>query len=121
MEKRIIVISGFSAAGKTTVLAKLEDKNHFELVKSHTTRPLRYEQEFYYSISKTKFEEMIKENKFIEYNNYAGNYYGTSYEELNRVWNKDSIPILEIDPNGLLQIIEKAKENDIEIQTTIFM
>lgn len=117
MQKQMVVISGFSGAGKTTVIAKLEGKNHLELVKSHTTRPLRHEQEFYYSISKTKFEELIKETKFIEYNEYAGNYYGTSYEEINRVLNKNSIPILEIDTNGLLQLIEKTKDDDIEIQT----
>ena len=117
MQKRMVVISGFSGAGKSTVIAKLESKSHLELVKSHTTRPLRYEQEFYYSIPKTKFEELIKETKFIEYNKYAGNYYGTSYEEINRVLNKNNIPILEIDTNGLLQLIEKTKDDDIEMQT----
>ena len=117
MQKRMVIISGFSGTGKTTVIAKLEGKSHLELVKSHTTRPLRHEHEFYYSISTTKFEELIKEKKFAEYNKYAGNYYGTSYEEIDRVVNKNNIPILEIDTNGLSQIIEKTKDDDIEIQT----
>lgn len=74
---------------------------------SHTTRcPRKGEEDGvnYYFTEKTKFEELLKQNEFIEFNNYSGNYYGTSIAELNRLKKLHKICILDVDINGAINI-----------------
>ena len=77
----LIVISAPSGAGKGTVISKLlEKENNLWLSVSATSRAPRtndIEGETYYFYSKEEFENKIKEGYFLEYAEYAGNYYGT--------------------------------------------
>ena len=63
--KKIIVVSGFSGAGKGTLLKEIT-ANHpeFEVVVSWTTRPKRDEKDLYHFVSKEQFEEVKNQNGF---------------------------------------------------------
>lgn len=79
---QLIVISAPSGAGKDTVVKELmkRDGNNLWVSVSATSRsPREGEKEGvdYYYLSKEDFEKKIEEGFFIEYTNYAGNYYGT--------------------------------------------
>ena len=79
---QLIVISAPSGAGKDTVVKELlKRKNHnlWVSVSATSRSPREGEKEGvdYYFLSKEEFEEKIEEGFFIEYTNYAGNYYGT--------------------------------------------
>ena len=66
------------------------------------------EGEKYNFISKEKFEEMIKNDMLLEYNNYIGNYYGTPKAPVEKVINEGGEIILEIDVNGQKNVKEKV-------------
>ena len=103
--KKIIVVSGFSGAGKGTLLKEIV-ANHpeFELVVSWTTRSKRDEMDLYHFVSKEQFEEVQNQNGFLETNNYSGNFYGTPRGEIERILAEGKWPVVEIDPTGLEQI-----------------
>lgn len=76
----IAVISGFSGAGKGTVVNGLTSRYGYSVSISATTRTPRQGEEDgkdYFFKTKKEFEQMIKEEKLIEYAKYVDNYYGT--------------------------------------------
>ena len=79
---QIIVISAPSGAGKDTVvkeLMKRDSSNRWVSVSATSRLPREGEKEGvdYYYLTKEEFEEKINDGFFLEYTNYAGNYYGT--------------------------------------------
>ena len=111
----LIVISGFSGAGKGTLVKNLLKKyDNYALSVSMTTRaPREGERDGveYFFTDKEHFEETIKQDGLIEYASYCGNYYGTpkSYVEEQMAAGKDVI--LEIEIQGALKIKEKFPES----------
>lgn len=107
----LIVVSGFSGAGKGTLMKKLmEEYDNYALSISMTTRNPRPGEEDgreYFFVSKEQFAEKIGQDGLIEYANYCGNYYGTprAYVEQQLEAGKDVI--LEIEIQGALKIREK--------------
>ena len=107
----LIVVSGFSGAGKGTLMKKLmEEYDNYALSISMTTRNPRPGEEDgreYFFVTKEQFEEKIGQDGLIEYANYCGNYYGTprAYVEQQLEAGKDVI--LEIEIQGALKIREK--------------
>ena len=107
----LIVISGFSGAGKGTLMKKLiENYNQYALSISMTTRAPRegeVDGREYFFASKEQFEDKIKEDGFIEYAQYCGNYYGTpkDYVETQLEVGKDVI--LEIEIQGAMKVKEQ--------------
>lgn len=107
----LIVVSGFSGAGKGTLMKKLmEEYDNYALSISMTTRNPRSGEEDgreYFFVTKEQFEEKIGQDGLIEYANYCGNYYGTprAYVEQQLEAGKDVI--LEIEIQGALKIREK--------------
>ena len=77
----LIVISGPSGAGKDSIVEGLLKQNkNVSLSVSATTRLPRGEEKDgvnYFFLTREQFEEKIKENEFLEYAEYNGNYYGT--------------------------------------------
>ena len=77
----LIILSGFSGVGKGTVVRRLlSDYDNYALSISATTRKPREGEEdgvSYFFKSKEEFEQMIKEDSFIEHARYVENYYGT--------------------------------------------
>lgn len=108
MEGKLLVISGLSAAGKGTIAKELVNRyDGFVLSISATTREKRgneIEGKDYFFISKDKFEEMIKNNEFLEYAKYVNNYYGTPKKYVKDMIEKGKNVILEIEMQGALQV-----------------
>ena len=80
----LIVVSGFSGAGKGTLMKKLmQDYDNYALSISATTRQPRVGEEDgreYFFKTKDEFEKMIARDELIEYARYVNNYYGKQYK-----------------------------------------
>lgn len=108
-----IIISGFSGAGKGTIVKKLIDENKLSLSISATTRPVRkgeVDGEHYYFTQKEAFENMINNNELIEWASYCDNYYGTPKKYVMNELAKGEDVILEIEMNGALQVKKQFPE-----------
>lgn len=110
----LIVVSGFSGAGKGTLMKKLlETYDTYALSVSMTTRKPREGErdgiEYFFS-TKEDFEKKIAENGLIEYAKYCDNYYGTpkAYVEEQLKAGKDVI--LEIEIQGALKVKKQFPE-----------
>lgn len=104
----LAVVSGFSGAGKGTVMdALLKRYDNYALSISATTRnPRPGEQDGVHYFYKTvpEFEQMIREDAFIEYAKYQNNYYGTPKEYVEEQLNSGKDVILEIEIQGALHV-----------------
>ena len=117
MEQRgiLMVLSGFSGAGKgTLVKAILKKYNDYALSISMTTRAPREGErdgvEYFFS-TREKFEATIVNNGLIEYALYCGNYYGTPRAYVEEQMAAGKNVILEIEIQGALKIKEKFPES----------
>ena len=112
--KKLIIITGPSGVGKGTVVKELLDRNKdIWLSISATTRNPRIGEkdgENYYFISDEKFKDMIDKKEFLEWAQFAGNYYGTPLSTVNVKIEKGFIILLEIEVEGAKQIKEKFPE-----------
>lgn len=116
----LIVISGFSGAGKSCITKKLISDYGYSYSVSATTRgPRTGEQNGvdYFFISKDEFEEMIGKGELLEYNSYVGNYYGTPKAYVLQQLDAGRDVILEIDVNGAAQV-KKAYPDAVTIFVT---
>ena len=111
----LIVISGFSGAGKGTLVKKiLETYDNYALSVSMTTRQPREGEKdgvAYFFVTKQKFEEQIQKDGFVEYASYCDNYYGTPKAYVEEQLNNGKDVILEIEIQGALQIKKKFPES----------
>lgn len=108
----LIVVSGFSGAGKGTLMKELVARYEetYALSISATTRaPREGEQEGkeYFFKSKEEFEKMIAKEELIEYAKYVENYYGTPKEYVEKMLVSGKDVILEIEIQGALKVKEK--------------
>lgn len=110
----LIVVSGFSGAGKGTLMKELLKKyDNYALSISATTRKPREGEvdgrEYFFKTTE-EFEKMIAQDELIEYAKYVNNYYGTprAYVEEQLASGKDVI--LEIEIQGALKVKEKFPE-----------
>ncbi|KGP73936.1 guanylate kinase [Pontibacillus yanchengensis] len=114
-EKGILfILSGPSGVGKGTVRKSLFDKDtDLKYSISMTTRPPR-EGEVdgvdYFFKTKEEFEDMIENNKMIEYAHYVGNYYGTPKDYVQKQLDNGNDVFLEIEVQGALQVKENFPE-----------
>ncbi|MCR4792344.1 MAG: guanylate kinase [Lachnospiraceae bacterium] len=109
MDKGIlVVISGFSGAGKGTVVKKLlSESDEYCLSVSMTTRaprPGEVDGKDYFFVTKEKFEQTIAENGLIEHAQFVGNYYGTPRAYVEQKINEGKNVILEIEIQGAMNI-----------------
>ena len=118
----LIVLSGFSGAGKGTIVKKLlSTYDNYALSISMTTRSPRPGEEHgreYFFVEKEVFEEHIAKDELVEYAQYVGNYYGTpkAYVEEQLANGKDVI--LEIEIQGALKIKERFPQALLLFVTT---
>ncbi len=114
----LVVISGFSGAGKGTVLKELlaRYESAYALSVSATTRDMRVgeaEGVNYFYKTQEEFEQMIEADAFIEYAQYCGRYYGTPKEYVYRQMEAGKDVILEIEVQGALKVKEKFPDTPI--------
>ena len=104
----MIVVSGFSGAGKGTLMKRLvEEYDDYALSISATTREPRTGEENgreYFFLSREEFEQKITDDALIEYAEYCGNYYGTPRDYVESELAKGRNVILEIEIQGALKI-----------------
>lgn len=111
----LVVMSGPSGVGKGTVrraLFEQKDHKYFYSI-SMTTREPRVGEvngEDYYFISREEFEQRIEEDKFLEWAEFVGNYYGTPKDIIEDQLDEGKEVILEIEVKGALQIRKKMKD-----------
>ena len=107
----LIVVSGFSGAGKGTIMkALLERYDNYALSISATTRnprPGEEEGKAYFFKTTEEFEKMIAQDDLIEYAMYVGNYYGTPKAYVEEQLSAGKDVILEIEIQGALKVKEK--------------
>ena len=106
---QLIVISAPSGAGKGTIINELlkkygENKWLSVSATSRLPRPGEKEGETYYYLTEEDFKKKIDEDFFLEYTNYAGNYYGTPKKYIKEKLNEGIDVILEIEIEGASNI-----------------
>lgn len=104
----LLVISGFSGAGKGTVMKRmLELHKEYSLSISATTRKPRtgeVDGREYFFKTVEEFEKMIADDALIEHAQYVGNYYGTPKAYVEEQLDKGNNVILEIEIQGAMNI-----------------
>lgn len=107
----LIVVSGFSGAGKGTLMKRLvEEYDGYSLSISATTRKPRPGEEDgreYFFLSREQFKKRIADHALIEHAEYCGNYYGTPRDYVEKELAAGRDVILEIEIQGALKIKEQ--------------
>ncbi|ARJ57088.1 guanylate kinase [Campylobacter cuniculorum] len=116
----ILVISGPSGVGKSTLLSKLftefKDELYFS-ISSTTRKPRNGEKdgEHYHFITQDEFQQDIKNGYFLEWALVHQNYYGTSLKQTQEALSQGKIVIFDIDVQGFHQIVEKLDEKIVSV------
>lgn len=107
----LVVVSGFSGAGKGTLMKELLHRyDNYALSVSATTRNPREGEEHgreYFFLTDGEFEKLIEEDQLIEYARYVNHYYGTPKEYVLEQMEAGKDVILEIEIQGALKVKEK--------------
>jgi guanylate kinase len=109
---KIIILAAPSGAGKTSIKSRLlaAMPNQLSFSISAATRKIRGGEQNgvdYFFISEEEFKNKIDNNQFVEWEMvYPGSYYGTTVDELQRIWSENKTPILDIDVQGALHVKE---------------
>lgn len=110
---KLFIISGASGVGKSTVLSRvMAQRDDLRFSVSATTRaprPGEVDGESYYFVTKEKFQDMIANNEFLEYDAHMANYYGTPEGQLNEKLKTGSV-ILDIEPNGAFMVRKRRED-----------
>jgi guanylate kinase len=109
IQNKIIIITAPSGAGKTSITHHLmQTFPQLAFSISAATRQSRGTEQNgkdYYFISEPDFKQKIQHNEFAEWEMvYEGKYYGTLKSELQRIWDEQKIPVLDIDVKGAIHV-----------------
>ena len=119
-KKIIFIISSPSGAGKTTICKKLIKKlNNINLSVSYTTRSKRKNEidgKDYYFVNKEKFNQLNKNNFFIETAKVFNNFYGSPLNNINK--SKNNI-LFDIDWQGAKKLRKKFDNNKVSLKLEI--
>ncbi len=118
-----VILAGVAGAGKDTIQRELVKRmENVETLPSYTSRPIRpgdIDGETYIFVTKSEFEERIRNGEFYEYDIHHSNYYGVSKKLLNEKLKNGKIIVKDIDVNGT-ENLKKLLKNDTKI-VTIFL
>ena len=113
---KMIILSSLSGAGKTTLVKKISKEKNYKISISHTTREPRANEidgKDYFFVSKNKFEELIRENAFLEYANVFKNLYGSTKKQVFAELKKGNNVLFDIDWQGTNQIKNQTLNYDL--------
>lgn len=104
----LFIVSAPSGSGKSTLVKRvMETVDHLRFSISHTTRPPRPGEQNgvdYFFTSRDEFEAMIRDQQFVEHAVVFGNYYGTTWREIEAARRTGQDVILDIDVQGAAQV-----------------
>ena len=106
----MIILSSPSGAGKTTLTKKISAKDNFTVSISHTTRPPRTNEingKDYIFVDKEDFNQLIKNNQFLEHAEVFKNFYGSGKEKVYEELSNGKNVVFDIDWQGTEQIKKK--------------
>jgi len=109
---KLLVVSGPSGVGKSTITNRLRADERFWISVSVTTRIMRTGEVDgidYIFVSEDKFNQMIKANDFLEWADFAGSKYGTPKKAVEEALQDGKNVILEIELNGARQVRKNSK------------
>ncbi len=117
---KIIIITAPSGAGKTSITRHL--LKHFPSLAfsvSAATRPARGNEKNgvdYYFMPLEEFQQKIVHKEFVEWEMvYEGKYYGTLKSELHRIWDRQQVPVLDIDVKGAIHVQQQYPRNILSL------
>lgn len=111
---QLIVLSGPSGVGKSTVISELLSERpdiHFSV--SYTTRAPRVGEADgvnYNFVTREQFERMIAQNELLEYAQYVDNYYGTSLKVIQDYLDAGTDVLLDIEVQGAAKVRQKCPD-----------
>ena len=109
---KLLVVSGPSGVGKSTITNRLRTDQRFWISVSVTTRLMRTDEVDgidYIFVAEDKFNQMIKDNDFLEWADFAGSKYGTPKKAVEEALQDGKNVILEIELNGARQVRKNSK------------
>lgn len=108
-----------SGAGKTTIARKLlKEFPRLRFSTSATTRERRVDEKHgvhYFYLSDKEFDDTIKNDGFLEWEEYSGNRYGTLRSEVDKLMKKGYFPLLDIEVKGALNIKKMYGDDCVSI------
>jgi guanylate kinase len=118
--KPILIITAPSGAGKTSITRHLLSKfPQLSFSISAATRKPRGNEKHgfdYYFISEEEFQQKIQHDEFVEWEMvYEGKYYGTLKSELQRIWDNQQVPVLDIDVKGAIHVQSQNPEGTLSL------
>lgn len=119
--KKIIILTAPSGAGKTTIKSSLLEAmaKLLSFSVSTTTRKIRGNENNgvdYIFVTEDVFKNKVKNDEFLEWEMvYPSLYYGTTINEIHRIWNEGKTPLLDIDVKGAINIKKQFGENALTI------
>ena len=107
----LVLLCGPSGAGKSTVLSELLKRHSdWRVVSSYTTRAKRRAERSvkpYHFVSVDEFMNLVKSGDILEYEQYAGNWYGTSASNLDEVLSSGSVALMDLQLKGVAALKER--------------
>lgn len=118
--QKILIITAPSGAGKTSITHYLMQQfPQLSFSISAATRQARGNEQNgvdYYFISEAEFQQKIKQKEFAEWEMvYEGKYYGTLKSELERIWQNNQVPVLDIDVKGAIHVQNQYPINTLSL------
>lgn len=117
LDGNLFILCGAPGSGKTTVQTYLTKNLGFTKVVTHTTRPKRNGEQdgsdYYFETKETFFDK-----HYLEYVTYDDNYYGSSFEGLERALKQTKRAVIVLDTKGVLTYLDKLPA---ELLTVIFL
>jgi guanylate kinase len=120
MDRKLVIISAPSGAGKTTIVKHLLDSGiNLSFSVSATTRPLRGNEtdgKDYFFLSVSEFKKRIENDEFVEWEEvYKDLFYGTLKSELERIWANGQYVLFDVDVKGGIALKNKFGTDSIAI------